>query len=192
MFQFLREYIKYYRKAKRRHGIHSPFVYEFGDECLGIPIDKINRSQIKKVLSSDHHKKYYWSNKECALLFRISKFYHPDVVFLLTPSFAVQETIKFGYQSVKFITPDIKNNNPKISLLYFSLTTGNEAIFRYLLKKGTLPDVVFVSGIRRNREVFRLWKQLIKNSLFHCTMDLFYYGILWLRPTQQKEHFMLK
>lgn len=29
------EYIKYRLKAKTRHGIHSPFVYAFIDNCLG-------------------------------------------------------------------------------------------------------------------------------------------------------------
>jgi hypothetical protein len=30
----LRQYIKYKWNAKSRHGIHSPFVYRFVDECL--------------------------------------------------------------------------------------------------------------------------------------------------------------
>ncbi|WP_159038342.1 O-methyltransferase [Brumimicrobium mesophilum] len=38
MIYLVREYIKYCLIAKNRHGIHSPFVYEFNDQCLRLPI----------------------------------------------------------------------------------------------------------------------------------------------------------
>lgn len=36
----IKEYLGYYSAAKKRHGIHSPFVYEFTDQCLGKTIVK--------------------------------------------------------------------------------------------------------------------------------------------------------
>lgn len=50
------EYIKYLWKAKKRHGIHSPFVYNFTDICLTTPIDLLDQKRIKKYqnkLNSD-------------------------------------------------------------------------------------------------------------------------------------------
>jgi predicted O-methyltransferase YrrM len=41
------EYIKYILKAKGRHGIHSPFVYDFTDSCLSIPISKNDQKTIQ-------------------------------------------------------------------------------------------------------------------------------------------------
>lgn len=38
MIYLVREYIKYCLIAKNRHGIHSPFVYDFNDRCLSLPI----------------------------------------------------------------------------------------------------------------------------------------------------------
>ena len=54
---FVNEYIKYLSKSKGRHGIHSPFTFNFVDKCLRIKIpkdlyDKIN--QIKKTLNTNN------------------------------------------------------------------------------------------------------------------------------------------
>lgn len=51
------EYIKYRWKAKGRHGIHSPFIYDFADQCLPIhlninEIDKIIKLQSKLKVDS--------------------------------------------------------------------------------------------------------------------------------------------
>lgn len=44
------EYIKYRWKAKKRHGIHSPFVYDLSDKCLAINIDTQDVERIKKQI----------------------------------------------------------------------------------------------------------------------------------------------
>ena len=38
MIYLVREYIKYCLNAKNKHGIHSPFVYDFNDRCISLPI----------------------------------------------------------------------------------------------------------------------------------------------------------
>lgn len=43
------EYIKYRWNAKKRHGIHSPFVYDLMDRCLRIPIKHAHRSLLKTL-----------------------------------------------------------------------------------------------------------------------------------------------
>lgn len=46
------EYIKYRWKAKGRHGIHSPFVYDFVDKCLQIPIETEDKIALNNLHSS--------------------------------------------------------------------------------------------------------------------------------------------
>ncbi len=53
---FVSEYIKYLFNAKGRHGIHSPFVYEFVDTCLRLKPDADFLSAVKvlrNTLSAD-------------------------------------------------------------------------------------------------------------------------------------------
>lgn len=40
----VREYINYWLKGKNRHGIHSPFVFDFNDKCMRIEVPKSVRS----------------------------------------------------------------------------------------------------------------------------------------------------
>lgn len=51
-FRSFTAYIRYRLKAKTRHGIHSPFVYTFIDNCLGI----------KSNLSLEERINAYFSN----------------------------------------------------------------------------------------------------------------------------------
>lgn len=46
------EYIKYRWIAKRRHGIHSPFVYEFSDKCLEIELKESDKQVLKHLFSA--------------------------------------------------------------------------------------------------------------------------------------------
>lgn len=55
---FVSEYIKYLWKAKARHGIHSPFVYDFTDKCLTVEPDenfRIKVKSLKKELLRNRH-----------------------------------------------------------------------------------------------------------------------------------------
>ncbi len=45
------EYIKYRWKAKGRHGIHSPFVYDFVDKCLKITFSSQDRKKLWGVFN---------------------------------------------------------------------------------------------------------------------------------------------
>ena len=45
------EYIHYLWNAKKRHGIHSPFIYEMSDKCLGIQIDALWKKDFQQLKS---------------------------------------------------------------------------------------------------------------------------------------------
>jgi predicted O-methyltransferase YrrM len=98
------EYIRYRWKAKGRHGTHSPFVYDFVDKCLRIPIDQKIHQQFtayyqslrasdvvlkitdlgagSKLLSSERKvrdiaKVSGTHNSYAKLLYRVAKYYQP-------------------------------------------------------------------------------------------------------------------
>jgi len=46
------EYIKYQWKAKRRHGVHSPFIYDLTDKCFRLPLSNELATKLNKLDSS--------------------------------------------------------------------------------------------------------------------------------------------
>lgn len=52
MIYLIREYIKYCLTAKSRHGVHSPFVYDFNDNCLNRPLPTFEYDVFKKLKSA--------------------------------------------------------------------------------------------------------------------------------------------
>ncbi len=62
MLYLVREYINYRLKAKHRHGVHSPFVYQFNDECLRLPVPK----KVKNSYS-EYYRKLCESNRLIAV-----------------------------------------------------------------------------------------------------------------------------
>jgi|SRR5690554_7690838 len=49
MINIFREYLKYQINAQRRHGVHSPFVYNFGDKCASLKVPDEVEKGFKKI-----------------------------------------------------------------------------------------------------------------------------------------------
>lgn len=135
---FASEYIKYLFNAKGRHGIHSPFVYDFVDKCLRIEPDQKFKSTIntlRKSLSSDKttiqvrdegagsrklgHVRSVQSIYKTAsckgvyakLLFQVARFYKPQSVLELGTSLGVGTVhLAKGFEESRIISVDACQN----------------------------------------------------------------------------------
>lgn len=110
------EYINYYLVAKGRHGIHSPFAYDFIDKCIKLPLDQefiLKRNLLFSELRestelisvqdfgagskkmgcqrkvSSIYKNSSSTGKYADLLYRISKFYKPNRILELGTSLGI-------------------------------------------------------------------------------------------------------
>ncbi len=151
------EYINYRFKAKGRHGIHSPFVYSFLNECLTTKIDKKfknSRKNLFKNLKSNNSiieisdfgvgSKKLGNNRKISkifstssskgkygdLLFKIVRFYKPKNILELGTSLGIGTFhLSFGNSNSTIYTVDACKN------------TSNQAIqnFRSLDLKNITP-----------------------------------------------------
>lgn len=112
----IQSYLNYFLKSKKRHGIHSPFVYEFMDKCLSTKIDKKDLKTIQsfaqalkndreilsitdfgagsKKMGSERKVSQIFKNstsgsKYGAFLYKISNYYKPKNILELGTSLGV-------------------------------------------------------------------------------------------------------
>ena len=185
------EIIKYTWKAKGRHGIHSPFVYDLLDNCFKIPVSK------EKIIGISTKIKLHENTLRC--LMQLSK--HLKFNTLLTETrlqtdievLAKELNIPSNIQNLSFFDQLEKEKHASIILL--TTDTRNVDILNKVNELLPLLDensLILIDGIRANDLAFSEWKQLKEKSEFHFSADVFHFGILAKRSFQEKEQFILR
>ena len=185
------EIIKYTWKAKGRHGIHSPFVYDLLDNCFKIPVSK------EKIIGISTKIKLHENTLRC--LMQLSK--HLKFNTLLTETrlqtdiegLANELNIPYDVQDLSFFDQLQKEKHASIILL------TSKTSYEDILKKVNefLPcldenSIILIDGIRANDLVYSEWKQLKEKTEFHFSADVFHFGLLAKRSFQEKEQFILR
>lgn len=170
------EYIKYRWKAKLRHGIHSPFVYELSDQCLSISISKEDQkcldvlfSKLKddkrtieindfgagsKRLSSQRKISKILSTssskgKYGKLLYQLSKHYCPERTLELGTSLgAGTHYLCLGFPEGEITTIEACSNTRAIALenLPAKIESIESTFSEYLPQISKSFDLVFIDG----------------------------------------------
>ena len=185
------EIIKYTWKAKGRHGIHSPFVYDLLDNCFKIPVSK------EKIIGISTKIKLHENTLRC--LMQLSK--HLKFNTLLTETrlqtdiegLANELSIPSNIYNLSFFDQLEKEKHASIILV----TTDNKNDGILTKVKELLPlldenSLILIDGIRANDLTFSEWKQLKEKTEFHFSADVFHFGILAKRSFQEKEQFILR
>ena len=185
------EIIKYTWKAKGRHGIHSPFVYDLLDNCFKIPVSK------EKIIGISTKIKLHENTLRC--LMQLSK--HLKFNTLLTETrlqtdievLAKELNIPSNIQNLSFFDQLEKEKHASVILL--TTDTRNVDILNKVNELLPLLDensLILIDGIRANDLTFSEWKQLKEKTEFHFSADVFHFGILAKRSFQEKEQFILR
>lgn len=184
------EIIKYTWKAKGRHGIHSPFVYDLMDQCFRKALSK---QQLTNALAQTRMKrKILKCLFQLAEHFKITEIYiddkwinNPNTYLSLFPASMVQSLseiqmgISMDHQILVYI--DAKNHGSTVAdMVHQTLNTISE------------NSILLIDGIRANDETHEMWKQLTLDLNIHFSADLFQFGLLASRGFQEKEHFVLR
>ena len=185
------EIIKYTWKAKGRHGIHSPFVYDLLDNCFKIPVSKekiigistkikLHENTLRSLMQLSKHLKFNTLLTETRL--------KTDIEVL-----ANELSIPSDIQNLSFFDQLEKEQHASIILL--TADTRNDDILTKVNELLPLLDensLILIDGIRANDRAFSEWKQLKEKSEFHFSADVFHFGILAKRSFQEKEQFILR
>ncbi|MEY3237305.1 MAG: hypothetical protein RI883_1406 [Bacteroidota bacterium] len=138
------EYIKYRWNAKGRHGTHSPFVYDFVDQCMQIPLDENfikGREELFKSLKTDHRtitiedfgvgSKKLSNQRRISQIFRTSssKGKYGDLLYQLSAFYKPKQILEFG-TSLGIGTIHFSNGNSESNIITVEAcqATRNEAL----------------------------------------------------------------
>lgn len=147
------EYIKYLWKAKKRHGIHSPFVYDLTDKCLSAPIDQSDVNVVESIENalkknyksieiedfgagskklgktrkiSDIYQNSSSKGKYGKLLYQLTAHYKPNQTLELGTSLGIGTIqLALGYKEGMITTIEACQNTQAIAIENFSRTELN-------------------------------------------------------------------
>ena len=138
------EYIKYRWNAKGRHGTHSPFVYDFVDQCMQIPLDENfieEREKLFKSLKTDNRtitiedfgvgSKKLSNERRISQIFKTSssKGKYGDLLYQLSAHFKPNRILEFGTSlGIGTIHFSKGNKDSNIISVEACKATQNEAI----------------------------------------------------------------
>jgi len=157
-------YLKYTRKAKGRHGTHSPFVYDLVDNVL-LDKDPIKKEYFIKCPSLE----LKYEN----LLSRIAAYYNYKEIVTLPGTNAII-------------------NRPDMLLINSEPNTWLNLPDEYapLLKN---ESVIVITGIHKTAAHTGAWKKLAANDKVSMSIDLYGIGLLLFKEEfKEKQHFVLK
>lgn len=249
------EYMKYRWNAKRRHGVHSPFIYELTDQCFrSEPNEQFKKTieQLKKRCASedrlieitDHGvgSRKHGNQRKIAQLFKTSSSNgkYGRMLHQLVAHYKLKNCLELGTslgvgsvclatgnQDVRVTTIEgcpatFSEAQTNFSVLKMESITGIMGTFNEIIPQFTPQefDLIFIDGhhdgaatldylnallpfasnetfiilddIRWSASMFQAWQELVNDSRFHVTIDLFRMGIVLLRNQQEKEHFTLR
>jgi hypothetical protein len=185
------EIIKYTWKAKGRHGIHSPFVYDLVDICFKIPFSKNNINKLSE------RTKVHPSALRC--LIQLSKHLKYSTIIIDSKNqMDIEELLNDlnGHTKILSLTYFEKlEKEPHPSIVLLKVDAEKDSLFDKLNELLPLLDdqsMLLIDGIRSNESIFSDWQQLLSNTEFHFSADLYQFGLLAKRPFQEKEHFVLR
>jgi hypothetical protein len=156
-------YIKFLLKSTNQHGVHSPFVFDF-------LIKGLYTKEIKNNSISGYSELKKLSKKEQKVLSKIIAYFKIDQLYF-------------------DVTPSNKSEDKEYKIFYFNTI---DEIQSSELNTFNTKDILIIHGIHQQKKTALKWQEIIKSKDAKVTIDLFYFGLIFFRKEQVKEHFNIR
>jgi hypothetical protein len=155
--------IKFLLRSSNQHGVHSPFVYNFITKGL-------YTKKIKNTIINDYSELKKLSKKEQKVCSKIIAYFKINTVY-------------FDVTSLN------KSEDKVYKIIYFNTIEKLQTseLFTFNTK-----DILVIHGIHQQKKTVLRWQEIIKSKEAKVTIDLFYFGLIFFRKEQVKEHFNIR
>ncbi len=160
-------YIHFLFKSKTKHGVHSPFIYDFITKGL---------TQKSEVSSS----------KSDEIFYKTVSYFDPKNVRVFDEDDELKNVL------TEFFL-DLKHGNNSVELFFFNKNLANNEFERYLLSNLFHNNsIVIIKDIRASKTIRKMWTSLLDDPRITVTLDLYHTGMLFFRDGQVKENFTIR
>ena len=170
------KYLKFLLQSTNHHGVHSPFVYQFVTKCL---YDKTYRSNIK--------------NKDLKYLLKSINYFQSKTILSYKENEFLNEYILKVNDSIKIfneLKSDLKFD--VVTLNHLESEEKKLQCFKTLLPNIDNDSILFFNHIYKNKTTQSIWEELKNHNHVTVTVDCFYFGFVFFRKEQVKQHFKIR
>jgi len=204
MFYRQRKYFQFLLKSSNQHGVHSPFVYRLVTICLYKKIDKSLWKTFQNynngLLKKQKDKNLIISHKKVRILLKLIHYFKPKNNLEIANSLDAG-AITFIMNSDNLSVTTIANTpteisevtvNRKFDCVYFHKSKITLKTFNTCLKTINNNSFFIFNDIYENPETIKTWLSIKNHSKVKVSLDLYYFGIIFFRKEQAKEHFKIR
>ena len=201
MFYRQRKYFQFLLKSSNQHGVHSPFVYQLVTKCLYKKIDKNSWKTFQKSNNELlKNKKIKNSHKKAKILLKLIHYFKPKNNLEITSSLDLA-VIKHAMNSRNTYVTTIANTpteisevtlNRKFDCIYFHKNQITLKTFNTCLKTINNNSFFIFNDIYGSSETIKNWLSIKNHPKVKISLDLFYFGVIFFRKEQVKEHFKIR
>jgi hypothetical protein len=189
--------LQHYFLSRSKYDIHSPFAYRLYSEVL---TDRTNYPGYPLSVGKNRKRGTSLSNKDCRLLFRLSRFFEPGRILILGENdMASLEFLESGYPGGRTTIvneSNSMNDDPGVTdMVYFSSGLSETCLMDYfsrIMQHIHNDSVLIFCKMHRSKEIKQAWDKIKSHKSVTITFDLFTLGLVFCKEGVAKEEFILR
>ncbi len=180
----IKSYLQFLWHSKNEHGVHSPFVFHLLTQGLYNKLIKLPVAALSTYKGINP--------KKSRLLYKVIQYFSPKSILIVGDTTFEKEVILLANPKAKI---DIDIDNAIYNCIYihsqeFSLLTDER--IEQLLITSENDSFWILENIHANGTTEKLWQTLKQNPKVTVTIDIYYFGLVFFRREQVKEHFIIR
>ena len=163
VIQLVKSYLKFLWYSKNEHGVHSPFVFLLVTKCF---YDKTNFKPYSPKLETKTKKGKF-----------LNRLFH-----------------YFQFEKGIYISENKKNETLKVDFIYIDSTYLNDQNIELesIIAFANNETCIIFENPHNSKVTEKHWKSVVASSNFNVTIDIFSFGLAFIRKEQVKEHFTIR